>query len=348
MRMARNEATGTVGGPGKGPDGVCVPLVGTPGGGGEACEGGSCAGWVERFVQHLRTDKGASDYTVRNYSHGLREFIAWHVEVRGGEPQWDSLVRDDFRMYLRALGRKGLGRSAIQLRFSALRTFFKFLVRRAVVGASPIRNISLPKPGRRLPRFLTADQMVRLLGAPLAGVPPGEGAGLEARIEALRDCAILETFYSAGLRISELCGLRVCDIDWDQGILRVMGKGRKERQSPVGGRALGAIRAYWDAMGGGPPSEGVVFLAAPGESRGVSPRGLQKRLKRYLAQAGLDPALSPHKLRHSYATHMLDAGADLRSVQEMLGHQHLTSTQIYTHITAERLKRVYDAAHPRA
>ncbi len=160
--------------------------------------------------------------------------------------------------------------------------------------------------------------------------------------------AILETIYSCGLRISELCGLQAGDIDWGERLVRVRGKGRKERLIPIGEPALNAIRDYWSLLPQPPAGESPVFVAGARKPGPVSARGLQLRLKKYLAIARLDPHLTPHKLRHSYATHMLDAGADLRSVQELLGHAHLVTTQIYTHLTTERLKRAYDQAHPRA
>jgi len=164
----------------------------------------------------------------------------------------------------------------------------------------------------------------------------------------LRDVAILETIYSCGLRISELCGLRADDINWNEQLIRVRGKGKKERLVPVGAPALEAIRLYWSGMPLAPAADSPVFLANPQKRSPMYPRLVQLRLKRYLEIAGLDPNLTPHKLRHSYATHMLDAGADLRSVQELLGHAHLVTTQVYTHVTTDRLKRAYDAAHPRA
>lgn len=169
----------------------------------------------------------------------------------------------------------------------------------------------------------------------------------EAAIRCRRDVAILETIYSCGLRISELCGLRTQDLDWQERLVRVGGKGKKERLVPIGEPALGAIKNYW-ALLSPPGAESPVFLANAASRRPVSPRDLQLRLKKYLALAGLDPGLTPHKLRHSYATHLLDAGADLRSVQELLGHAHLVTTQVYTHLTTERLKKAYDRAHPRA
>jgi site-specific recombinase XerD len=159
---------------------------------------------------------------------------------------------------------------------------------------------------------------------------------------------VLETIYSCGLRISELCGLVAQDIDWHERVVRVRGKGKKERLLPIGDPALEAIKDYWSLLPQIPAGEAPVFLTSAKKRTPVSPRHMQLRLKKYLAVAGLDPHLTPHKLRHSYATHLLDGGADLRSVQELLGHAHLVTTQIYTHLTTERLKRAYDAAHPRA
>jgi integrase/recombinase XerC len=308
-------------------------------------------GWVAKFLQHLATDRAASQYTQRNYRSALIEFIGWHQLVHQTEPDWSALERDDFRAYLRHLGRQNLGRAAIHLRFSALRTFYRFLIRHGPVTASPIKNIALPKTGRRLPQFLTLEQMQELLEAPgkLASMEPAEDPRAQANAtkRGLRDAAILEVIYSSGLRISELCGLTAEDIDWPGQTLRIRGKGKKERLTPIGSKALQAIQGYWNSLTEQPAGNKPVFASTTG-SGAMKPRNLQTRLKRYLALAGLDPKLTPHKLRHSYATHLLDAGADLRSVQEMLGHAHLSTTQVYTHVTAERLKRVYDQAHPRA
>jgi integrase/recombinase XerC len=306
---------------------------------------------IARFLQHLATDRGVSAYTQRNYRQGLCEFEAWHREERKAPPPWEKLKRDDFRGYLRFLGRRQLGRAAIQLRFCALRTFYKFLIRAGTVLESPMKNLILPKAGKRLPKFLTSQQMKQLLAAPLR-LLPGPQASAAARREASlfcrRDLAILETLYSCGLRISELCGLAAADIDWAERLVRVRGKAKKERLVPIGEPALNAIEAYWELLPQRPAGVAPVFLTGPGQSAPVSARAVQLRLKKYLAAAGLDPSMTPHKLRHSYATHLLDAGADLRSVQELLGHAHLVTTQVYTHLTTERLKRVYDAAHPRA
>jgi integrase/recombinase XerC len=307
--------------------------------------------WINKFLQHLATDRGASTYTQRNYRQAMLEFHRWHQEERKQAPAWETLQRDDFRAYLRFLGRHNLSRAAIQLRFSALRTFYRFLVRHGAVGSSPIKNLALPKLGKRLPQFLTPQQMVALLEAPLK-LLPADGGSDSARAAAIffcrRDVAVLETIYSCGLRISELCGLVSQDIDWNERVVRVRGKGKKERLVPIGETALEAIKQYWTVLPQAPAGESPVFLAGVKKRTPISPRHLQLRLKKYLAIAGLDPHLTPHKLRHSYATHLLDGGADLRSVQELLGHAHLVTTQVYTHLTTERLKRAYDAAHPRA
>jgi integrase/recombinase XerC len=307
---------------------------------------------VGQFLQHLASDRGASTYTVRNYRQALLEFWRWHQQERSAAPAWTSLQRDDFRAFLRHLGRHRRSRAAVNLRFSALRTFYKFLVRRGLATASPIRNLALPKPEKRLPKFLTVPQTFALLEAPLeplkkAASRKGPGRPVEASA-CYRDLAMLETFYSCGLRISEVCNLRGEDIDWTEQLVRVRGKGKKERIVPIGSTALAAIQQYWTQLEKPPERSDPVFLPSTRKVKTISARIVQSRLKSYLGAAGLDPHLTPHKLRHSYATHLLDAGADLRSVQELLGHAHLTTTQVYTHLTTERLKKAYDAAHPRA
>ncbi len=316
----------------------------------ESNKGASADKWIGKFLTHLATDRGASTYTQRNYRQALLEFHKWQEDERQQSLEWEKLQRDDFRAYLRFLGSHHLGRAAIQLRFCALRTFYKFLIRRGAVAASPIKNLAMPKIAKRLPKFLTREQMETLLAAPLKLVPPDAKASARIRAEFLchRDIAILETIYSCGLRISEVCGLLASDMDWNERLVRVRGKGKKERLVPIGETALRAIQSHWSLLPNPPGGESPVFLCGPRKLRPISPRDLQLRLKKYLALAGLDPALSPHKLRHSYATHLLDAGADLRSVQELLGHAHLVTTQVYTHLTTERLKRAYDQAHPRA
>ena len=308
---------------------------------------------VSAFLTHLRSERTASAYTTRNYEHALRAFAAWHQDGRHAPPDWTLLERDDFRSYLRFLGRTKLGRAPIRLRFSALKSFYKFLLRRGIVTSLPIKNFALPKLEQRLPKFLTVRQMIDLLRAPrneLAAAREARAAHAHAVDDTvfLRDVAILETIYSCGLRISELAAMRGGDINWPEQLVRVRGKGRKERQVPIGVPALNAIRAYWKSLPTPPGLADAVFQAGRDKPQAVSPRVIQLRLKRYLAAASLDPHLTPHKLRHSYATHLLNAGADLRSVQELLGHAHLQTTQVYTHLTTGRLKAIYDKAHPRA
>lgn len=296
---------------------------------------------AQAFLHHLVAERGASQYTCRNYRQALEDFSRWHRTEKQGEPNWNVLQRDDFRAYLRYLGRERLARTAIRLRFSALRSFYKFLVRRGVLAATPIKNIQLPKIEKRLPRFLTPEQMTALLKAPLLEFEARTKEGQDAEKAAfLRDQAILETIYSCGLRISELCGLRVEDLNFEECVARVRGKGKKERQTPIGRPAIEAIQRYWGALAEPPAREDSVFS--------VTPLMVQQNLKTYLIRAKLDPKITPHKLRHSYATHLLDSGADLRSVQELLGHAHLVTTEVYTHVTVERLKKAYDAAHPKA
>ncbi|MFM1941221.1 MAG: hypothetical protein RI897_203 [Verrucomicrobiota bacterium] len=305
---------------------------------------------VAAFLQHLRVDRGLSALSERNYAAALKEFGAWYSGERGRRPVWGDLVRDDFRAYLRSLGRRRLSPASIRLRFSALKTFYRDLVKRGMCGATPLREIQLPKSGRRLPRFLTSAQMEALLGAPvvlLAGMEP-EKVTEEVRFQAERDVAWLETVYSCGLRVSELCGLLMEDVDFVAARVRVRGKGRKERLLPVGRPALEAVRRYLERLPQRPEAGEPVFRARRGSAAAMQPRQVQALLKRYLVQAGLDASLTPHKLRHSYATHLLDRGADLRTVQELLGHAHLVTTEVYTHVTTDRLKQVYDAAHPRA
>jgi len=308
--------------------------------------------WVRKFLTHLATDRGASVYTRRNYEQTLVEFCRWHTGEHQAPPVWEKLQRDDFRGYLRYLGRGRLSRATTQLRFSALRSFYRYLMRQGAVESLPIKNLALPKLEKRLPGFLTRQQMLDLLAAPLKTLAESsqkKGAGRPLSPEvALRDVAVLETIYSCGLRVSELCGLRVEDIDWTEQIVRVRGKGRKERLVPIGEPALRAIETYWGAILEPPVGPQPVFRADTQKALPLNRVQLARRLKIYLAIAGLDPKLTPHKLRHSYATHLLDAGADLRSVQELLGHAHLITTQVYTHITTERLKKAYNQAHPRA
>ncbi len=247
--------------------------------------------WIQKFLAHLATDRGASVYTQKNYRQAVEEFYRWHAGELKSSPVWDKLQRDDFRAYLRFLGRNNLSRAAIQLRFSALRTFYKFLIRNGAAEVSPIKNLSLPKLEKRLPKFLTIQQMADLLQAPQKLIlSRGEkkiGRPL-SRNAALRDVAVLETIYSCGLRISELCGLRAEDIDWSEQIVRVRGKGKKERLVPIGEPALKAIQNYWDALGQTLAGASPVFFSETTRRAPLHAVQLSRRLKQYLAIAGLD------------------------------------------------------------
>ena len=309
--------------------------------------------WIRKFLAHLATDRGASVYTQRNYQQALTEFFRWHLDERKSPPAWEKLQRDDFRSYLRFLGRNHLSRAATQLRFSALRTFYKFLMRHGRGRNFADQKSFAAETGKTAAEIL--DQAANGGFAGSAAEAVGDAGRRKGRGPAdfaggvLRDVAVLETIYSCGLRVSELCGLRAEDIDWSEQIVRVRGKGKKERLVPIGEPALQAIQNYWGilqaAAGGGIAGFFCGYQKAAAAQPGTIGAPVEKII---LSIAGLDPNLTPHKLRHSYATHLLDAGADLRSVQELLGHAHLVTTQVYTHVTTERLKKAYDEAHPRA
>ncbi len=295
---------------------------------------------VAEFLRQFEQGRGASPNTLRNYRQALFEFKARHPDR-----SWWELRPADFKAYLYQLAREQkLGPGTVRLRFAALRTFYKHAVREGKIESNPAAGLTLPKLPRRLPVFLNREQVVGLLEAPRKlWEKKNPGTRLAVPWQVLRDTAWLELFYSAGLRLSELVKLPRRDVDLHEGTARVLGKGRKERLCPIGGPAVRAIEAYLEAC----PLEGdTLFLS--GRNKPLDGRTIQLALKRYLAFAGLDSHLSPHKLRHSFATHLLDEGADLRSVQELLGHSQVTTTQIYTSVSVERLKRVYDKAHPRA
>ncbi len=289
---------------------------------------------VEEFLRFLEVERNVSRRTLTVYRQALDAFRA----QKGVRP-WLKCSADDFRDYLFDLMKSGQARSYIRLQFSAFRTFYRFLVERKNLPLDPVRQLQLPKAEKKLPLVLTQKQVDELLGAPLR-VPKEKAAPVWMP---LRDAAILELFYSSGLRLAELASLNVADIDIYTESVRVLGKGRKERVCPVGLPALEAVSRYRAAA---KVQTGPLFINK--SHRRLSPRSIWLVLKRYLKHTTIPIAVSPHKLRHSYATHILDAGADLRSVQELLGHAHLATTQIYTHVTVERLKKAYADAHPRA
>lgn len=289
---------------------------------------------AEDFLRYLEFEKNASPRTLANYRHGLTRFRT--VVPRGS---WHDLSPDDFRRYLFECGKQELARPTIRLHFAALRTFYKFLQERHGLQVNPLVEVQMPKLPRKLPVVLTARQVEELLTAPLRiekepQAPPWMPA---------RDAAIMELFYSSGLRLAELVSLDVKDLDPYQESVRVMGKGRKERIVPVGGPALRAVQVYRQAAR---VEVGPLFISRV--RRRMNAASVWLVLRRYLRHTSIPVNISPHKLRHSFATHLLDAGADLRSVQSLLGHASLSTTQIYTHVTVERLKTAYNQAHPRA
>ena len=289
---------------------------------------------AEEFLRCLEVERNVSPRTLVAYRQALRDFRA-QKNVRS----WRTCDADDFRDYLFELMKKGQARSYIRLQFSAFRTFYRFLVERKNLPKDPVRELQLPKPEKKLPLVLTRQQIDELLAAPLR-VPKERAAPAWMPV---RDVAILELFYSSGLRLNELASLNVSDLDIYTESVRVLGKGRKERVCPVGAPALEAVSHYRSAAN---IQSGPLFLNK--SRRRLSTRSIWLILKRYLRHTSIPIALSPHKLRHSFATHLLDSGADLRSVQALLGHASLSTTQIYTHVTVERLKKAYADAHPRA
>ena len=289
---------------------------------------------VEEFLRFLEVERNVSGRTLTVYRQALEAFRA-----REGIRPWLKCSADDFRDYLFGLMKNGQARSYIRLQFSAFRTFYRFLVERKNLPLDPVRQLQLPKAEKKLPLVLTQKQVDELLGAPLR-VPKEKAAPVWMPS---RDAGILELFYSSGLRLAELASLNVADVDIYTESVRVLGKGRKERVCPVGLPALEAVSRYRAAAN---VQTGPLFINK--SRRRISPRSIWLVLKRYLRHTSIPIAVSPHKLRHSFATHLLDSGADLRSVQALLGHASLSTTQIYTHVTVERLKKAYAEAHPRA
>jgi site-specific recombinase XerD len=322
--------------------------------GGAAADQSPANAAAERFFQALEA-RGSSPNTLRSYRTGLEAYLEW-IAANGHD--WQAPTRLGLRAYLAALG-EGHGRRTVAQRLAALRSFYRFTTRQGLTAGNPLAALGTPRQPRRLPEVLSVAETERLIEA--AAGPAGLTEVEEAL--ALRDVAIIETAYAAGLRISELASLTLASVDLKRGEVRVLGKGRKERGSLLGRPARAAIEKYLDAgrpvlairaPGGGRGREGspddadrgVLFLNHHGGALGV--RGMRYRLERLRVTAGLPEGVSPHTLRHSFATHMLDGGADLRVVQELLGHESLATTQLYTHVSPARLRAAYTASHPRA
>ncbi len=290
---------------------------------------------IDAFLQFLEIEKNSSPRTLRNYLHALETFKVEHKKFT----TWRQCQADDFRHYLLNMMKAEWARSTIRLHFAALRSFYKFMAHRRGLEPNPIKEVLLPKLEKNLPVVLTLKQIEELLALPLTIEQPKQAPGWVGE----RDSAILELFYSAGMRMEELVTANIEDIDSYSETMRVVGKGRKERVCPLGKPALDAIQQYRFKAG---VHEGPLFIS---KLRGrMSRTAIHGVVKKYLRHSGIPINVSAHKLRHSFATHLLDNGADLRSVQALLGHSSLSTTQIYTHVSIERMKRTYDKSHPRA
>ncbi len=307
---------------------------------------------VEHFVRYLETERNASELTIRNYLVDVGQFAQMVWGEDAGPPfAWGECDRFKARGFLVSFQKDGKQASTTGRKLSSLRSFYRFMEREEYIEQNPFSGLRAPKRGRKLPSVLSIDDVVKLLDAPLKVLKrKGKKQARHEEYVALRDTAILEVLYSTGARISEIAGLTRNRVDLLSGVVRVLGKGKKERLCPLGDPASRALRAamklsdeLWEE---GKKNETPVFRNLRGTV--LSSRSIERSLKKYLIEAGLPSDVTPHALRHSFATHMLDAGADLRSVQELLGHSSLSTTQIYTHVTVERLKKVYDDAHPRA
>jgi tyrosine recombinase XerC len=286
--------------------------------------------YIEKFMRYLEIEKNYSAHTILNYKldlQGFNEFIAG-TDIE----KVDYLA---LRKYLAVLKEKNFANRTVGRKLSALRSFFRFLSREGYIKINPILMLSSPKLDKYLPSFMTEEEVGKLIESAFAKTKDD--------LLGLRDRAILEAFYSSGLRISELVGLNLDDIDFISGILKVRGKGKKERIVPIGETALLSIKKYLDHR---KKQADAVFLN--NNSRRITTRGVGYIVVKYLHAAGIKPGVSAHTFRHSFATHLLNRGADLRTVQELLGHTNLSTTQIYTHLTTEKIKSVYDKAHPHA
>lgn len=293
---------------------------------------------IDRFVDSLKFERNSASLTVKSYSEDFNSLLDYlNDQQPGGLPALAELHVQTLRGYVAYLHECQYARATLARRLASLRSFFRYCQREGWVSTNPARALRTPKAGRKLPHFLTAEQITQLLEAPPAHEPEG-----------IRDRAMLETMYSGGLRVAELVGLNVESWDRDANVLRVLGKGRKERIAPVGRYAARAL-GHWlgvrtPDLNAPPAQQAALFLNRFG--RRLTTRSIGRMIEKYLALAGLTRLTTPHTLRHSFATHLLDRGADLRSVQELLGHQNLTTTQIYTHVSTRRMQETYVQSHP--
>ncbi len=297
---------------------------------------------IDQFIQYLTLEKGASDHTCRGYLNDLSHLEGF-ISASGlypisdrGEVDVSRIDRDIIRIYLRALFRSNK-KSSIARKLASIRSFFQYLVRNGVISKNPAKGVATPKTERYIPITLTIDEIFRMLDAPDKSNPLG-----------LRDRAILELLYSSGIRVGELTQLNCKDVDLELGIIKVLGKGKKERIVPIGSKAIEAIKDYLRKRGfsSGNGPEGPLFINT--RSSRLTDRSVRRIVEKYGKKCGPGRNITPHSLRHTFATHLLDAGADLRDIQELLGHVSLSTTQKYTHVSIDGLMDVYDKAHPRS
>lgn len=326
---------------------------------------------TEAFAAYLTDERHFSAYTARCYGADLRQFIehlSGELGIEVDRPAEESAYRaraagqaqgvvatigpktiteaicagnvETIRGFLASLGENQYSPATMARKIATLRSFYRWADRRRLVASNPMTLIRTPRQAKRLPKAITIDQIEKLLSAPS-----------DNDLLGVRDRAILETLYSTGIRVSEVVGLNMDDLDLPGEALHIRGKGKKERLVPLGSHALGAVARYVNTLKSDPRfanASGNSPLFVNKHGKRLSSRSVRRKLDKYLREAGLDPTISPHTLRHSFATHLLDNGADLRSVQELLGHQSLSTTQVYTHLTSRRIQKAYDNAHPRA
>jgi integrase/recombinase XerC len=295
--------------------------------------------YIDTFIDYIALERGASPHTCRAYRKDVELFAAF-LRERGLPTDAATIDHLTIRLYLGHLYQgKRIKRTSVVRKLATLRTFFRYLKREGIIEKNPAKMVATPKGGKDLPHALTVDEAFRLLDAPDASEPVG-----------CRDGAILELLYSSGLRVGELTALNLEDLDLGGGMVRVMGKGGKERMVPIGSKAVEALRSYLtrrgELMEKGKGAPRYLFLNYRGGR--LTPRSVARMVKKYLLQGGIVKETSPHTFRHSFATHLLDAGADLRGIQELLGHASLSTTQKYTHVSSAKLMEVYDRTHPRA
>lgn len=297
--------------------------------------------WVDPFIRHLQGERRLSTYTSRNYLTGLDTFFQYMDAYGKWGGTMERIVLRDLRDFVIEQQNR-VARRTVHNYVSALRTFFKYWIRQGKLDTNPTIGLILPKLPKKLPAFMTEKQVKLLIDGPMRlleneALPP---------FQAWRDRLVLELLYGAGFRVSELCYLTYGQVSFDEGVARIVGKGGKSRLCPLGRVAIAVLEKWKQEFASTTSFDAPVVLS----NKGVkwSPRGVQLLLKKYLALADLPMDLTPHKIRHSYATHLLDNGADLRLVQELLGHSKLSTTQIYTHVNIGRLKAAFDQAHPRA